>query len=176
MARHLPGLATGAFLLFLANFTAIALGAMTIFWLTGHRPPVADGARKVFVPRLFSLLLFVVLGLHLTISFHHTIMQAVLESDIRKTLSTQLANIPGARLDSVSVVSQQGRPAVWAVVRSPQPISPEQVGQLSQLINRATGSVVSLRVRSVITAETSAGGYIYEPQLPPTEDSHIPPP
>src|SRR6516225_3672106 len=38
LARHLPGLAAGAFLLFLANFTAIASGAMVIFWLVGHRP------------------------------------------------------------------------------------------------------------------------------------------
>jgi uncharacterized membrane protein len=31
-------LAAGAFLLFLANFTAIAVGAMTVFLLAGHRP------------------------------------------------------------------------------------------------------------------------------------------
>lgn len=175
LARHLPGLAAGAFLLFLANFTAISIGAMTIFWLTGHRPPAADRAHKVFVPRLVSLVLFVLLGFHLTTSFHHTLMRTLMETDIRKTLSAELTNFPGTRLASVEVVAQKGRTTVWAVVRTPQPLSPEQVGHLNERVNRVAGNVVSLHVRSVIIAETTSEGYIYEPQLPqPSEDPHIP--
>src|SRR5271166_5201502 len=44
LARGLTGLAAGAFLLFLANFAAISLGAMVVFFVAGHRPPVADQA------------------------------------------------------------------------------------------------------------------------------------
>jgi len=36
------------------------------------------------------------------------------------------------------------------------------------MVNRTTGSAVVLYVRSVITAETSREGYIYEPKLLPT--------
>ena len=66
LARHLPGLAGGAFLLFLANFTAITVGATTVFWLVGHRPLATGKASKALVPRLISLALLVILGIHLT--------------------------------------------------------------------------------------------------------------
>lgn len=167
LGRHLHGLAIGAFLLFLANFSAISFGAMTIFWVSGHRPPATDGAYKALFPRLVCFLLFVVLGIHLTATFHHAVTQALLETDIRKTLSAELRKIPGASLASVTVVAQQNKSVVWAVVRAPQPVSPEQVQRLTESLNHVAGSAVSLRVRSVITAETTAEGYIYEPELEP---------
>jgi uncharacterized membrane protein len=42
LARQLPTAAAGAFLLFLANFTGIALGAMFVFFLAGLRPAAAE--------------------------------------------------------------------------------------------------------------------------------------
>src|SRR6516164_9977306 len=69
LTHHLPGLAAGAFLLFLSNFTAIAIGAMIVFYFAGHRPQAADQARKVFVPRLISLALLGVLAVHFTMTF-----------------------------------------------------------------------------------------------------------
>src|SRR5215831_1962768 len=47
LARHVPGLAAGAFLLFLTNFTAIVVGAMVIFWLIGHRSTAAGRPSRV---------------------------------------------------------------------------------------------------------------------------------
>jgi uncharacterized hydrophobic protein (TIGR00271 family) len=172
LARHLPGLAAGAFVLFLTNFTAIAVGAMTVFWLVGHRPPAADQTHKVLVPRLISLVLLVILGFHLTVTLRRTVIQATLESDIQKTLSRELAKIPGARLVTVTLAPQQRKPiAAWVVVRTPQAITPEQVVYLNDLVDRATESNVGLHVRSVITAETTSEGYVYEPQLSPTDTS-----
>jgi uncharacterized hydrophobic protein (TIGR00271 family) len=171
LARHLPGLAAGAFVLFLTNFTAIAVGAMTVFWLVGHRPPAADQTHKVLVPRLISLVLLVILGFHLTVTLRRSVTQATLESDIRKTLSRELAKIPGARLVTVTLAPQQRKPIAWVVVRTPQPITPEQVVYLNDLVNRATESNVGLHVRSVITAETTSEGYVYEPQLSPADTS-----
>jgi uncharacterized hydrophobic protein (TIGR00271 family) len=174
LAHHLPALATGAFLLFLANFTAIAIGAMIVFWLAGHRPHAADEAHKVFVPRLISLVLLAVLGVHLTMTFRRTITQSLLENSIRKTLSRGVAKIPGARVVSVTLASRQGAPIAWVVMRTPQPVSPAQVAGLNDLVNRATGSTVGLYVRSVITAETTRESYIYKPQFLPTEDPSEP--
>jgi len=169
LARHLPGLAAGAFVLFLTNFTAIAVGAMMVFWLVGHRPPAADQQRKVFVPRMISLVLLLILGFHLTVTLRRSIAQTTLESDIRKTLSQELAKIPGARLVTVTLAPQQRKPVAWVVVRTPQPITPEQVVHLNDVVNRATESNVGLDVRSVITAETTSEGYVYEPQLSPID-------
>lgn len=170
LAHHLPGLAAGAFLLFLANFTAIAVGAMIVFWLAGHRPPAADQAHKVFVPRLVSFVLLAVLGVHLTATLRRTITQSAFESVIRKTLSNEVAKIPGAHFVTVTLVPRQDATVAWVVVRTPQPLSPEQVGRLNDMINRTTGSDIGLHVRSVITVETTREGYIYEPQWLPTED------
>jgi uncharacterized hydrophobic protein (TIGR00271 family) len=174
LTHHLPGLAAGAFLLFLANFTAIAIGAMIVFYLAGHRPHAADQAHKVLIPRLISLALLAVLAVHFTVMFRRAIAQSLLENGIRRTLSREVANIPLAHLVTVTFSTSQGATVAWVVVRTPHPVSPEEVGRLSNLVNRATGSSVRLYVSSVITAETSREGYIYAPQSLPAEDPRDP--
>src|SRR5215469_2997445 len=174
LAHHLPGLAAGAFLLFLANFTAIAIGAMIVFYLAGHRPQAADQAHKVLIPRLISLALLAVLAVHFTVMFRRAIAQSLLENGIRKTLSREVANIPLAHLVTVTFSTSEGGTVAWVVVRTPHPVPPEEVGRLSDLVNRATGSSVRLYVTSVITAETSREGYIYDPKSLPAEDPRDP--
>jgi uncharacterized membrane protein len=161
-------------LLFVANFTAIVIGAMIVFYLAGHRPHAAGQAHRVFVPRLISLGLLAVLAVHFTVMFRRTIAQSLLENGIRKTLSGEVAKIPLAHLVTVTFATSEGAPVAWAVVRTPQPVSPEQVARLSDLVNRATGSTVSLYVSSVITAETSREGYIHQAQSLPAEDPREP--
>jgi uncharacterized hydrophobic protein (TIGR00271 family) len=174
LTHHLPGLAAGAFLLFLANFTAIAIGAMIVFYLAGHRPHAADQAHKVLIPRLISLALLAILAVHFTVMFRRAIAQSLLENGIRRTLSHEVANIPLAHLVTVTFSTSQGATVAWVVVRTPHPVSPEEVGRLSDLVNRATGSTVRLYVSSVITAETSREGYINDPQSLPAEDPRDP--
>jgi len=174
LSHHLPGLAAGAFLLFLANFTAIAIGAMIVFYFAGHRPQAADQAHKVLIPRLISLALLAVLAVHFTVMFRRAIAQSLLENGIRRILSREVANTPLAHLVSVTFSASQGTTVAWVVVRSPHPISPEEVGGLSDLVNRATGSSVCLYVSAVITAETSREGYINEPRSLPAEDPRDP--
>lgn len=170
LAHHLPGLAAGAFLLFLADFTAIAVGAMITFWLAGHRPAAGDQTPKVLVPRTISLVLFAVLGIHLTVTLNRTITQSALESAIRRTLSDEVAKIPGARFVTVTLTQRQDATVALVVVRTPQALSPHQVGRLNDLVNRTAGKGIVLDVRSVITAETSREGYIYEPKLLPADE------
>ena len=171
LAHRLPGLAAGAFLLFLANFTAIVIGAMIIFWLAGHRPHAADYAHKVLAPRLIALLLLAILSVHFTATFRRTVAQSLLESAIRKTLSTEIGKTPGARLVSVTLAPNRGATIARVVVRTPQPISPERVAFLNDLVNRVAGTAVELHVRSVMTAEATREGFVYEPQSWPSEDT-----
>jgi uncharacterized membrane protein len=170
MAHHLPTLAGGAFLLFLANFAAIAVGAMTVFLLAGHRPAASDNALKVVVPRLISVTLLVVLATHLTMTFRRTVAQLVLETDIRRTLAQEVVKIPGARLVTLTLGSQPGATIAWAVIRTPHPIAPDEVARLNDLVNRAAGRSVGLHVRSVITAETTRDGDVYESSILPGEE------
>src|SRR6516165_7441299 len=174
LAHHLPGLAAGAFLLFVSNSTAIAIGAMIVFYFAGHRPQAADQAHKVLIPRLISLALLAVLAVHFTVMFRRAIAQSLLENGTRRILSREVANTPSAHLVSVTFSASQGTTVAWVVVRSPHPISPEEVGRLSDLVNRATGSSVRLYVSAVITAETSREGYINEPRSLPAEDPRDP--
>jgi uncharacterized hydrophobic protein (TIGR00271 family) len=169
LARHSPSLAAGAFLLFLANFAAIALGAMLTFLLAGHRPTAADKARKVLVPRLVCLALGLLLAFHLNGALRRTSAQSMLQNNLRKTLAQEIAKIPGARLVDVTVADRDGKTSAWAVARAPQPISPDQVARLNDLANAVAGREVALTVRSVITAEVNRYGNVYEPELPPTE-------
>src|SRR4029077_19988479 len=119
---------------FLANFTAIAIGAMLVFWLFGHRPRAASQTERVLVPRLISLVLLAALGVNFTANFRRTVAQSLLENGIRKTVSLGVEEIPGARVVTVTMAPGQGAPIAWAVVRTPQPISPEQVARLNDLV------------------------------------------
>jgi uncharacterized hydrophobic protein (TIGR00271 family) len=174
LAHHLPGRAAGAFLLFLANFSAIAIGAMVVFWLSGHRPRFAGQTQRVLLPRLISLGLLAALGVNFTLTFRRTVARSLLENGIRRTVSLGVEEIPDARLVAVTMASGQGAPVAWAVVRAPQPVSPEQVARLNDLVNGATGTIVALHVRSVITAETTREGYLHKPDCLPTEDPTTP--
>jgi uncharacterized membrane protein len=174
LAHHLPGLAAGALLLFFANFTAIAIGAMLVFWLSGHRPRAASQAQRVLVPRLISLVLLAALGVNFSVTFRRTVARSLLENNVRKTVSLGVEVIPGARVVSVRIASGRGAPVAWAVVRVPQPVSTEQVARLNDLVNGATGTTVALHVRSVITAETTREGYLHKPDCLPTEDPTTP--
>jgi uncharacterized hydrophobic protein (TIGR00271 family) len=174
LAHGLSTAAGGAFLLFLANLTAIAVGAMIVFLLAGHRPSTQIEARKVMMPRLISVALFLLLAVYLTLTFRQTIALSVLQSNVRDTLTQETAKIPGARLAGLTIIPQQGAPIAWAVIRTPSPISPGRVAHLNDLVNSSTGRIVDLHVRSVITAETTRSGYIYEPSVPPGAEPNIP--
>jgi uncharacterized hydrophobic protein (TIGR00271 family) len=170
LARHLPGPASGAFLLFLANFAAIALGAMIVFLLSGHRSTATDKARKVLAPRLICLAVALLLAFHLNGTLRRTSAQLILQNNVRKALAQEVAKIPGARLVDVTLVQRANKNTAWAVARTPQPISPEQVARLNDLANNVAGREVSLTVRSVITAETTRYGNVYEPEVHLGED------
>ena len=172
LARHSPSLAGGAFLLFVANFAAIALGAMFTFLVAGHRPSAADKAKKVLLPRSVCLALVLLLAFHLNGTLRRASTRSTLQINMRKALAQGIAKIPGSRLVNVSVSQQNDKISVWAVARTPRPISPEQVARLNELANSVTGREVALTVRSVITAETTRDGNVYEPELPPDESQN----
>jgi uncharacterized hydrophobic protein (TIGR00271 family) len=169
LARGLPEPAMGAFLLFLANFSAIAFGAMVVFLLAGYRPAATEKAQKVIVPRLVSVALLLALAFHLFGTLLHTSAQAILRSNIQRVLAQAIARVPGARLAEVKLIPKQGKTSVWAVIRTPQPFTPEQVADLNDLVNTAAGRSIGLTVRSVITAETTRYENVYEPEVLPDE-------
>jgi hypothetical protein len=93
-----------------------------------------------------------------------------MQSSIRKALAQEVSKIPGARLVDVTLAEQDGKTTAWAVARTPEPISSKEVGRLNDLASNVAGRDVSLIVRSVITAEATRYGNVYEPQAHPVED------
>ena len=170
LARGLPEGAIGAFLLFLANFSAIAFGAMTVFLLAGYRPAAMVKANKVLVPRISSVVLVLGLAFHLFGTLLHTSSQVRLQSNIQRSLAQEIARVPGARLADVKLETKQGKMSAWVVIRTPQPFTPEQVARLNDLVNTVAGRSTGLTVRSVITAETTRYGNVYEPEALPGEE------
>jgi hypothetical protein len=53
------------------------------------------------------------------------------------------------------------------VIRNRQPFTPEQVADLTDLVNTAAGRSIGLTVRSVITAETTRYENVYEAEVLP---------
>src|SRR5271165_4931293 len=169
LARGLPEAATGAFLLFLANFSAIAFGAMVVFLLAGYRPARTEKLQKVIVPRLVSVVLLLGLAVHLFGTLLRTSAQVTLQSNIQRVLAQEIAGVSGARLADVKLVRKQGKTTAWVVIRTPQPFSPEQVAHLNDVVNTVAGRSIGLTVRSVITAETTRYENVYEPEALPDD-------
>jgi uncharacterized hydrophobic protein (TIGR00271 family) len=173
LARGMYDPAAGAFLLFLANFTAIAVGAMIVLRVTGHRPAVSEGAYRVMVPRVVSEALFAVLAVHLTMNFHRTLGRAHLAASVEGSIAREIGRISGVRTVNVSVAGDTAKLVACVVVCAPVPVTPERVAHLNDVVNRASGSEVELHVRSVITAETTRDGYVYGPVSPSSEDTAL---
>jgi uncharacterized membrane protein len=169
LARGLPELALGAFLLFLANFSAIGFGAMLVFLVAGYRPAREEKLRKVIVPRMVSVALLLALAFHLFGTLLRTSTQVILQGNIRKALAQEVAKVPGARLAEVKLVPKQGKTTAWVVIRTPQPFTPDQVAHLNDLVNAVAGHTVALTVRSVLTAETTRYENVYEPEALPDD-------
>jgi len=169
LPRGLPEWAAGAFLLFLANFSAIAFGGMVVFLLAGYRPAATEKLQKVMVPRVVSVVLLLALAIHLAVTLLRTSAQEMLQSNVQRVLAQEITTVPGARLADLKLVPKQGKTTAWAVIRTPQPFTPQQVGHLNDLVNNVAGRNISLTVRSVITAETTRYENVYEPEVLPGE-------
>ena len=146
--------------------------SMIVFPLAGHRPAAADKTNRVLAPRLVCLALVLLLGFHLNGTLRRTSAQSIMQSNIRKALAQEVAKIPGARLVEVTLV-QSDKSTAWAVAHTPEPISAEQVGRLNDLASNVAGRNINLIMRSVITAETTRHGNVYEPELPPNESANV---
>ena len=170
LARGLPEAAVGAFLLFLANLSAIAFGAMIVFLMAGHRPAATEKVRNVVVPRLVSVALLLVLAFHLLSTLVRTSAEATLQSQIQSVLGQEIEKVPGARLAQLTLSRTQTKMTAWVVIRTPKPFTPDQVADLNDLVNTVAGRSIALTVQSVITTETTRYGNVYEPsELLPDE-------
>jgi uncharacterized hydrophobic protein (TIGR00271 family) len=162
LARGLPEPALGAFILFAANFVAIAFAAMIVFLLIGHRPPARDRTDHVstFVPRLVCIVLLAGLSVHLFLTFQRTVQASTLTTTASGTIQQALAAYPASRLVDLKLESRDPIPLVFAVIRTPTPFDGPAVAGLNEALNAELGRRVELHVRSVVTAEATREGFV----------------
>ena len=167
IARGLPALAAGAFLLFLANFVAITFSAMIVFMILGHRAtitgPSVTGKTTVLIPRLVCLAILVILGFHLFNVFQKTFGEATLDSKVRQTVGQELLRFPGSSIVDISVQGRFGQPAVLVAVKSSHQFSSEEVGRMNDLLDAVFGEPIDLHLRTEITVEMTRGGAATKP-------------
>ncbi len=167
IARGLPALAAGAFLLFLANFVAITFAAMVVFMILGHRTAITGpvtGKTTAIIPRLACLAILLALGVHLFNVFQQTYGEATLRSKVRQTLERELLSFPGSSIDDISLQDRFGLPAVFVAVKSPHQFSSEEVGQINDLLNTVLGAPIDLHLRAETTVETTRSGIAAKPR------------
>jgi uncharacterized membrane protein len=164
IARGLPTLAAGAFLLFLANLIAIAFSGMVTFMILGHRTtitgPWSARAASAIIPRFICVGLLLVLGGHLFKVFHDTLGEANLRTSIRQLIESELLRSPESRLVDVTIRGGPGPKTAFAVVRAPRPFLREEVGRINDSLNSVIGQPIDLHIRSVLTIETTRDGTV----------------
>lgn len=164
LAHGLPGLAEGAFLLFLTNFAAIATGALAVFLAAGHRGLFhPTGHHVTWAARLIPGVFAAVLSIHLIGVFRSAVADLALRSRINEAIDAKLAEAPGARLVELRLGREKAQRTAYAVIRAPQPFSSADAARLDDAVDRAAGHDVSLHVRVVRVEEFTRDGRLYEP-------------
>jgi hypothetical protein len=161
--------------LFVANFLAINLAGALVFGLTGFAP--ADHLRDATrVARRFGVS---VAALILTAGILAYSLAAIntknrLEKTVRERLQTQMSGVPGARLDTSdphnpTIEWKKGVLHVTAVVLTPQAIDPEQVHFAQNVLSNRVGKEVVLTIRSIVSIDAQASGFVKTPTAPAKE-------
>jgi uncharacterized hydrophobic protein (TIGR00271 family) len=171
IARGLPVLAEGAFLLFVANFVAITFSAMMVFMILGHRAtivgPEAPGRAGGVISRLVCLVVLLLLGFHLFNVFQRTYGEATLRSKTRQLVEQQLQRFTGSTLVDVTIQDRFGLTSAFVVVKGPKPITSEEVGHMNDLLNGVFGEPVDLHLRSEIAVDTTRDGAVASNEIRP---------
>jgi uncharacterized membrane protein len=167
LAQGDHALAGGAFLLFLTNLVAIAVGAMLTFILFGHRAVFSRHGRSVrWTARLISLGAFGVLAVYLANSLNSAVSENVMRSRAEAALAQAIAPIQGARIAELRLGHGPAGRSAFAVIRSPAPLGQEQVRAMNEALDRAVGQDLDLHVRVIRVEEWTRGGPVHGMRWP----------
>ncbi len=157
-------LASGAFLLFLANLVAIEFAATVVFSAAGVAElSIVQNERIPGLIKRFGL--SVVILTLMTVFVTQTLVQAIGEQkfgkQLRTALNQQLAQMAGARLSDVLHEKTADELKVVAVVLTPQEFSPERVGWMEKRLEKDLGLPCELIIRSLISKDADKSGPVF---------------
>ena len=153
-------IASGAFMLFFTNFTAIVLSASLVFLLIGFRP---QGERLGVEHRLlirWRIAIAAAVLATISVPLMRTLIRAAQQANIRGEVQDTLRRSTEGRgdrqVDSVSVQLLKGAVAVGTSIQTAQYMEPEDIEELRVAMEKRIGMPVSLRVQQLQLAQKSA--------------------
>ncbi len=167
-------LASGAMLLFFANFLAIELAAAIVFSLAGrgHVHALRDFTLQTFVRRFaVSLVMFLAITAFMTRTLIQLISADRQRSAVYATINESLAAVAGARLSDVHLDQDRDTLRVTAFVYTPRPFEPRQVAQLEQQLRARVAPALALLVRSLLSYDVNRAGLAFATTPEPRPDT-----
>lgn len=174
LSRGHMDLAAGAFILFATNLVAIQCASSVVLFGFGfHRVTHRDPNDKGFFRRLgIDVALFAALAVFLYIQLASTVQQNQFEEAVKSDLEKGLLGIPGAYLAETRFRVIDDADVVFAVVRVPNSITPEETERIEKTLPSRGNKKTRLHVRSLLTKEATSQGYLHEiePSAPPADE------
>lgn len=147
--------ASGAFLLFFANFVAILLVSALSFLAAGlaRRQGDTGGARRVAGNMAVAVLSFLLVSAYLTHSLAAIVGDRNQAARVKTTLEHLLAEDPNSSLVTLHRKTEGAALDVLATVRTPKPLDPQRVAAMEKALAAAVGQPVRLVVRCLLTKD-----------------------
>ncbi len=153
-------IASGAFMLFFTNFTAIVLSASLVFLLIGLRPLTErpGGSHRLLIRWRIAITaaLLAVLSIPLMRTLMHAAEQASIRRQVRDTLRQSVQAHGDRQLDSFTVQLGKGAVAVGASIQTAQYMEPGEIEQLRSALEKRIDMPVRLRVQQLQLARKTA--------------------
>lgn len=147
--------ATGAFLLFFANFVAILLVSALAFLGAGltRRQGDTGGARRVAGNMAVAILSFFLVSAYLTHSLITILGDRHQASQVKTTLERSLVEDPNTSLVALHRKTVGDTLDVLATLRTPKSFDPQRVAAMEKTLATALGQPVRLVVRCLLTKD-----------------------
>ncbi len=161
--RGLYPQAGGAFVLFATNLVAIQCAASVVLYILGFHKIIRNPENDPNYVRRIVIDAVVLLSLagFLYRQLANTVGDQQYQRELNRYLSRELKNIPGTYLADTQYVHQDQSLVVVAIVHTPFSISPQQTAEMQKGIRPYNGKRIELHIRSLITKETTADGYLH---------------
>jgi len=151
--------ASGAFLLFLANFLAVLLASSAVFIFTGLGKTAREKERKQLIRRLvIAFVSFCLVAAFLTHTLMHLLENERQEKLIKGIFMKTLAKTPNTSLIDVLHKMSKDRMMVLANVRTSKIFTPDRVMKMQKEIAKTLDMPTKLVVRNSLSKDVSATG------------------
>lgn len=165
MARGETVQAGGAFLLVCVNIVAIQFSSSVILWLSSFgKLRGNDSVWDFLFNNLLSIGMLLILGGILSANLQQMVSNQVFEAKTRKILRQEIDSQPGYHIAEIRFDNaSDGKTTVYAVVRGPKIISPEQAAKLeSWLPPSPSEKEVKLQIRFVQAVTVTPEGILLD--------------